>query len=166
MGITEDGRLRNVLGMEGEAGIKKPLSDWLSPGRQVPCHVVRINHEYLLGQDRDVRMLFSAEPDIEFQRRGPDGWETVSTIEIKSGRDPAGALERLGAIRKSFEETPAQSRNFAVLGVTTPEMESRLKEMRVERVFNLWAILEGRDKAVFINEIFHYTLRLLDEPLR
>ena len=85
-------------------------------------------------------------------------------IEIKSGTDPAGALERLGAIRKSFEETPAQSRNFLVLGITAPTMRERLKDINVAEVFNMWDILDGAGQKKFINEVFYYTLRLLDKP--
>ena len=83
-------------------------------------------------------------------------------MEIKSGTDPAGALERLGAIQKSFEQTPPRSLNFAVLGVVTPEMRRRLDGMNVARDFLLYQILND-DKAWddFIRELFHHTLRII-----
>ena len=43
----------------------------------------------------------------------------IATIEIKGGKDPAGALERLGAIQKSFEETPPGCENMLIAGVIT-----------------------------------------------
>ncbi len=86
----------------------------------------------------------------------------MATIEVKSGTDPAGALERLGAIQKSFAETPARSRNFAVLGVVTPEMRRRLNDMNVARDFSLYRILHDNDSwDDFVREIFHHTLRII-----
>ncbi len=63
-------------------------------------------------------MKFGAEPDIDFTRDN----RLVATIEVKGGCDPAGALERLGAMTKSFAETPSGCVNFLVAGVITPEM--------------------------------------------
>ena len=81
-----------------------------------------------------------------FKRRSENGeWQIEATIEIKNGTDPAGALERLGAIQKSFAETPARSQNFAVLGVVTPEMRRRLDDMHVARDFSLFRILHDND---------------------
>ena len=59
----------------------------------------------------------------------------MATIEIKGGKDPAGALERLGAMQKSFEATPAQCVNFLVAGVVTAEMRKRLDQMGLVKVF-------------------------------
>ena len=108
-------------------------------------------------------MVYGSEPDISFQRRTSSGeWQIESTIEIKSGTDPAGALERLGAIQKSFLETPARSRNFAVLGVVTPEMRRRLDELNVARDFSLYLVLHDADSwDDFVQEIFHHTLRII-----
>ena len=46
----------------------------------------------------------------------------------------AGALERLGAMQKSFAETPARCHNFLIAGVVTIEMESRLAQHDVKGV--------------------------------
>ena len=102
------------------------------------------------------------KPDIKFESRTGGDWQIIATVEIKSGTDPAGALERLGAIQKSFEQTPPRSLNFAVLGVVTPEMRRRLDGMNVARDFLLYQILND-DKAWddFIRELFHHTLRII-----
>ena len=85
----------------------------------------------------------------------------MSTIEIKSGTDPAGALERLGAIQKSFAETPARSHNFAVLGIVTPAMRQRLNELHMDRDFLLYDLLNNPTAwDNFITELFHHTLRI------
>ena len=116
-----------------------------------------------LGEDDGLRMVYSSEPDIRFERLDAEGtWEIVSTIEIKSGTDPAGALERLGAVQKSFDETPIRAHNFTILGVVTPEMRRRLNDLRVMRDFSLYHILNDQEAwDDFVREIFHHTLRII-----
>lgn len=161
IGITEDGALRNIVGQEGEAAVKDRISAWLAAQENLQLRVD--GAATFLGAAEDLRMVYAAEPDIRFELRDEGGdWQIVATIEIKSGTDPAGALERLGAVQKSFEETPPRARNFAVLGVVTPEMRRRLDEMKVDRDFSLYHILN--DAAAledFAREIFHYTLRIV-----
>lgn len=161
IGITEDGALRNIVGQEGEAAVKDRISDWLAA--QGTLHLRVDAATTFIGEAEELRMVYAAEPDIRFERRDEGGdWQIIATIEIKSGTDPAGALERLGAVQKSFEETPPRARNFAVLGVVTPEMRRRLDEMKVARDFSLYRILN--DDAAwndFAMEIFHYTLRIV-----
>ena len=87
----------------------------------------------------------------------------VATIEIKGGKDPAGALERLGAMQKSFEATPPNCVNFLVAGVVTREMESRLDNMGVDKVFLLDELAhDGEEWVKFLNEVFHYVVRITD----
>ena len=161
IGITEDGSLRNIVGQEGEEAVKTRISEWLELNETIAARVEgAVTH---LGTGDNLRMIYSSEPDISFESRDENGeWQIVATIEVKSGTDPAGALERLGAIQKSFAETPARSRNFAVLGVVTPEMRGRLNEMNVARDFSLYRILNDNDSwDDFVLEIFHHTLRVV-----
>ena len=161
IGITEDGSLRNIVGQEGEQAVKDRISAWLETTEDIHAQVE--GNVTFLGDDLSVRMTYSSEPDISFESLNDnDEWQVVATIEVKSGTDPAGALERLGAIQKSFSETPARSRNFAVLGVVTPEMRRRLDDMQVARDFSLYRILNDADSwNDFIQEIFHHTLRII-----
>ena len=161
IGITEDGALRNIVGQEGEAAVKERISQWLAAADAIPTLVD--GPITLLGQDRQLRMVYGSEPDIKFEALSNGGeWEILSTVEIKSGTDPAGALERLGAIQKSFDQTPTRSRNFAVLGIVTPVMRNRLNELNVTRDFLLYEILNDNDAwDDFIQEIFHHTLRIM-----
>ena len=160
IGITEDGSLRNIVGQEGEEAVKNRISEWLESNGAIASRVE--GAVTYLGNDGNSRMLYGSEPDISFESLAETGeWQIVATIEVKSGTDPAGALERLGAIQKSFAETPARSRNFAVLGVVTPEMRRRLNEMNVARDFSLYLILHDNDSwDDFVREIFHHTLRI------
>ena len=160
IGITEDGALRNIVGQEGEAAVKERIAEWLDAKDTVPTVVQ--GSTTLIGPERTLRMVFGSEPDIKFERLTEDEWQIVSTVEIKSGTDPAGALERLGAIQKSFEQTPTRSSNFAVLGVVTPEMRRRLDDMNVARDFALYQILNDPEAwGDFTQEIFHHTLRII-----
>ena len=162
IGITEDGALRNLVGQEGEARIKDGIHDWLQgDGAVLQPNIDGITTTF--GAHPRYRMVYGSEPDIKFEWLNDQAqWEIVSTIEIKSGTDPAGALERLGAIQKSFDQTPARSRNFAVLGIVTPAMRARLNELNMTRDYLLYDLLN--DQAAwdgFIAEVFHHTLRLI-----
>ena len=162
IGITKDGALRNLVGQEGESAVKEGIIEWLrGDGAVAEPHFHGATTTF--GEDGTIRMVYSSEPDIKFESLNSQGeWEILSTVEIKSGTDPAGALERLGAIQKSFDQTPARSRNFAVLGVVTPAMRERLNDLNVTRDFLLYDILN--DAAAwddFIVELFHHTLRII-----
>ncbi len=161
IGITEDGALRNIVGQEGEAAVKERISEWLAANDAIKIEVQGTTT--FLGESKQHRMIYGTEPDIKFEQLNSQGvWDIVSTMEIKSGTDPAAALERLGAIQKSFEQTPARSRNFAVLGIVTKAMRKRLDELNVARDFLMYEILN--DPAAwedFTTEIFHHTLRVV-----
>ena len=168
IGITEDGALRNIVGQEGEAAVKERIAEWLDANDAILTDVQ--GAVTVIGAEGDLRMVNGSEPDIKFERlievEGTNPvereWQIISTVEIKSGTDPAGALERLGAIQKSFEQTPTRSRNFAVLGVVTTEMRRRLDELNVARDFALYQIMNDADAwDDFIQEIFHHTLRVI-----
>lgn len=71
-------------------------------------------------------LLFSSEPDVTLL--GKAG-KTLGVIEIKGGADPAGALERYGAAKKSFDEvlryTP-DAATFLIASCITPEVQQRI----------------------------------------
>ena len=166
IGITQDGSRRGHIGRIAETQIRQKLLDWLQENDKVTSAVPSSSNVYLLI--RNYRMTFSSEPDIKFERRSaPDAeWKVVATIEIKSGKDPAAALERLGAVQKSFEETPS-AKNFLVAGVVTEEMERRLSGLPVEKCFLLDDLLGGEKGKwlEFLDEIFHHTVRIVDSKV-
>ena len=159
LGITEDGAVRNIIGQEAEQAIKQRLLKWaqehdllLSPQQDAP--------EQSWQLDQNVAMTFGSEPDIAFEKSG----ELAVVIEIKGGKDPAGALERLGAIKKTFDEAPPGCKNFLVVGVVTPTMQARLGEMQMERVFDIGDLEDDEGEwLAFMNEIFHHALRIAPE---
>ncbi|MBC6442897.1 MAG: XcyI family restriction endonuclease [Rhodobacteraceae bacterium] len=155
MGIMYDGMFRNRIGKIVETAIKDRIVSWVKAKGIVSEDAPDIGSYRF--RDGTI-MNFGAEPDIEFVRDD----QTIATIEIKGGRDPAGALERLGAMRKSFEETPKGCINFLVAGVITPEMRVRLEKMGVVKVYLFDDISRNKKSwEEFAKEVFHYTIRVI-----
>ena len=156
IGISADGTLRNRTGQKAEKDVRDRLVAWI---REHNLVVETDNDDDAVWQLIDgVTMRFGNEPDIGFRRNG----DYVVTIEVKGGRDPAGALERLGAVQKSFAETPVQCKNFLVAGVITQEMGNRLNALNIEKSFLLDPLLDDNTKwEEFMMEIFHHALRIL-----
>jgi hypothetical protein len=164
LGITLDGIMRNKVGEIAEERIKHILVEWLRSKDLIAKPKSRSGIEaarrYVLK--RGVVMQFGSEPDVSFA----DEQVLLAVLEIKGGIDPAGALERYGAARKSFEHAMQQSakcKNFYLGGVFTPELLRRMNSDRlVEKSFNIIEILQNSDaREDFFHEIFHHTLRLL-----
>lgn len=151
MGITLDGMFRNVIGQDAEKLIKTKLADWLDENGLV----LERKSAKRFSLSKGIVMTYGSEPDILFERDN----DTVATIEIKGGKDPAGALERLGAMQKSFSETPVQCQNFLIAGVVTDEMSTRLRQLRV-KVFILDDLLDDDSWNAFVTELFHHALRI------
>ena len=155
MGITLDGMFRNRIGDMAEALVKSRMVDWLKENDLIPPDNPEYGR-YLLPDD--TLMHYGSEPDIDFVRDE----RLIATIEIKGGRDPAGALERLGAMTKSFAETPPGCVNFLVAGVITPEMQSRLDAMGNVKVYLLDDITQVEEHwRDFTNEVFHHAIRVI-----
>ena len=163
MGIGLDGTFRNIIGRDAENLVKTRITNWLA------------SRSLILRQNSDATrfdlpngysMRYGSEPDVLFHRASGASQREVATIEIKGGKDPAGALERLGAMQKSFEATPPDCVNILVAGVVTPEMRTRLDQMGVVKVFLLDDLArDGEPWTVFINEVFHYTVRITDSTI-
>ena len=159
MGIALDGSIRNLIGQDAENIVKDRIRDWLD-GRGLIIKRDNRGIEYALP--RGYSMYYGSEPDIEFKRNG----NVISTIEIKGGTDPAGALERLGAVQKSFEATPLGSTNLLVAGIVTAEMEQRLNSLGIRKYFLLDDVThDGKGWTDFLNEVFHHIIRITDEVI-
>jgi len=166
LGISIDGTMRNQVGKIAEDRIRTLILEWannqgiiIKPKLKEEDIFDSSNRSFLLQQN--IIMEFKCEPDISFSRDK----ELLAVIEIKGGIDPAGALERYGAAKKSFEHSVGISKrckNIYLGAVYTAELERRISEDRlVEKFYNIIEILEkpeiGED---FFNELFHHTLRL------
>ena len=93
------GTFRNIIGQDAENLVKTRIVDWLNNLNLI----VRANDdksEFELPNGYSMR--YGSEPDILFRQVRDGATRDVATIEIKGGKDPAGALERLGAMQMSF----------------------------------------------------------------
>ena len=159
MGIGLDGTMRNLIGQDADQLVKGRLLDWLHARTLV---VDGDPFEEFAELANGYLMRYGSEPDIEFWLDGT----MVASVEIKGGRDPAGALERLGAATKSFDNTPSSCVNFLVAGVITAEMQRRLDAIGTIGVFTLDDVIrDGAGWYAFLNEVFHHTVRITDRTI-
>lgn len=119
-GAQIDGSWRNAIGEEAEKVVQRLLIKEAKELNILAAFIPRIgieielydsnrieeqigNIEYYRGVmlTNHTSILFSSEPDISILN---NQGTTVAVIEVKGGTDPAGALERYGAAKKSFEE--------------------------------------------------------------
>ncbi|HHL40635.1 MAG TPA: XcyI family restriction endonuclease [Deltaproteobacteria bacterium] len=167
LGITLDGVMRNKIGDIAEERIRGLVVEWLAERNliiePVPSKLKKLESTpSYLTLKKDILMRFSPEPDISFLKDD----QLLAVIEIKGGIDPAGALERYGAAKKSFEHAIGVSpmcKNFYLGGVFTEELTKRISSDRlVEKTFNVIEILDKpKIRKEFFDEIFHHTLRLI-----
>ncbi len=158
MGIGLDGTFRNIIGRDAENLVKTRIRNWLG-SRKMILDQSADGTEFRLPNGYSMR--FGSEPDILFRQDLGGRVRDAATIEVKGGKDPAGSLERLGAMQKSFEATPPDCVNFLVAGVVTPEMRARLDQMGVVKVFLLDDLAHDSEQWTgFLNEVFHYTVRI------
>lgn len=159
MGVGFDGAMRNMIGRDADLQVKTRILQWLRSKQLAGSGDPQVAGVNL---PRGITMRYGAEPDIAFVRKDT----IIATIEIKGGRDPAGALERLGAASKSFEATPPGCTNILVAGVVTGEMQRRLELMGNVKTFLLDDLTSGgRQWFAFLDEVFHHTVRIVDQEI-
>ena len=163
-GISIDGTMRNKVGKIAEERIRRLLVEWLTQKKLIKTpkelNTDKSPNEFELTNG--ITMRFGSEPDVSFLKGG----ELHAILEIKGGIDPAGALERYGAARKSFEHAFAASprcKAYYLGGVFTPELERRMAQDRlVEKTFDIIRILqEPGYRSEFLKELFHHSLRVI-----
>ena len=70
-------------------------------------------------------------------------------------------------MQKSFEATPPDCVNMLIAGVVTAEMETRLKQIGMTKLYMLDDLAhDGTEWTTFLNEVFHYTVRITDATLK
>ena len=97
-------------------------------------------------------ILFSSEPDVTvLDKTG----KSSLVIEVKGGTDPAGALERDGAAKKSFEASLRDNEHVKTCFLAcciTPEVNQRIQQdSTFSEYFNLTEVLadEGCKSALY-----------------
>ena len=169
-GTKIDGSWRNQIGNEGERVIRKIILNGLLSNKEVKAisdkngkttEIPKGDFEYEIDNVRTIHLkngyslLYSSEPDVTiFNETGA----IVAAIEIKSGLDPAAALERLGAMLKSFENTLAEypkAITILVASCITDEVEKRLSASMLVRQKFLTTDITANDseKRKFVNRL-------------
>ena len=182
-GAQIDGSWRNAIGEEAEKVVQRLLVKEVIERNLLAALIPRIGQavelydpnklEEQLGQIERFRgilltnrtsILFSSDPDVSLL--DPSG-ATVCALEVKGGSDPAGALERYGAAKKSFEEIRRSAPNvwtILVASCITHEVHSRIKQdPLISSYYNLTGLLgEGSTTFdLFMQEIFtHLAVRV------
>ena len=161
-GTTIDGSWRNQIGSEGERVVRTLFLKELLSHSEITKVTLRTGGE-VVASDLDDKwlddhtaelqsimtingavILFGSEPDITLV--SPDS-KTAGGVEIKAGIDPAGALERLGAMMKSFESIRSQSseaETILVASCITAEVDQRLRSMKGIRTFIMADVIQNR----------------------
>lgn len=175
-GAQIDGSWRNAIGEESERVVYKMLikgaidrsllSAFLLRGNSGAVEKFEIkNAKVIMGKVDEYRgfllnnkksILFSSEPDVSLLDE--DG-TTLAVIEIKGGTDPAGALERYGAAKKSFEASIKDNSKVITILVAnciTPEVNDRLKQDKTIKTYlNLAALVNSEDeRQQFLKYVF------------
>lgn len=172
-GTSIDGSWRNQIGAEGERVIRAIIVKELYLQREIVAiadknsdivSVDDVSIDVILSKIDDLKtitlingysILFSSEPDVTLY---DDEGNIVGVIEIKSGLDPAGALERLGAMFKSFENTLAEypdATTILIASCITDEVEARLGASMVVRQKYITTNITASDteKRKFVNRL-------------
>lgn len=171
-GTKIDGSWRNQIGNEGERVIRTIIFDGLAANDEISSVTVKGNTEKVSSKNVDslkdnleenqtlnlvngYTIKFSLEPDVEMKDKNG---KTVGVIEIKAGIDPAAALERLGAMFKSFENTLDEypdAITILVASCITDESQTRLlASMHVRQIY-VTSTITANDgmKRKFVNKI-------------
>ena len=175
-GTQIDGSWRNAIGEEAEKVVQRLLIKEAKELKLLAAFIPRTGTaielynpdrlEQQLGNIQSYRgimltnhtsLLFSKEPDISLLN---NQGITVGVIEIKGGTDPAGALERYGAAKKSFEEAlriNTEVKTILVASCITTEVNNRIEnDSTISKYFNLTEILteQTSQHENFIKEVF------------
>ncbi len=112
-------------------------------------------------------MYFSSEPDVTFMDANG---KVNGAVEIKAGIDPAGALERLGAMFKSFDNVLTVTPNAQTILVATcitEEVDARLRESNaVSKTFVTTDVINNKSgRGVKFSNASRAIMGLIDQRL-
>jgi hypothetical protein len=180
-GTTIDGSWRNAIGVEGERIIRTLFLKEILKFKQlvqvcqkggIIVEASNLTYDWLDLHMSEIQSasfvngstaIFASEPDITLLN---GNGEITAGVEIKAGIDPAGALERLGAMMKSFEKILLGAPNADTVLVATcitDEVASRLSTMGRSRTFILTDIIHNRkNRGTELMTILRRKLGLVD----
>ena len=154
LGTQINGSWRNEIGMEGSRRVKELILKYFLTKGLVSSALskdgVELKLKRLHTSIGDVQCItlknkymieFGSEPDISL--RTPKS-VLEAAIEVKAGIDPAGALERYGAAKKSFDralrENKAATTVYLASCITEGVRRAMSDDRLVKKEFNLTSI--------------------------
>lgn len=172
-GVQIDGSWRNAIGEEATRQVKSLIVKSLTTRKVVYRYILVDRSEKKTLKDINIDKLagltlknkyevkFGSEPDVSFF--DPEG-PLIGIIEVKGGIDEAGALERYGAAKKTFDEAldkNPRSLTMYLASCMTKTVKKRIEADRsVKRIFNLTSVLlDDVERQKFLDEI-NWWLRL------
>jgi hypothetical protein len=175
-GAQIDGSWRNAIGVEAEKVVQRLLVKEAKERNLLAALIPNLGLavepydpsrlEEQLGNIQRYRgimltnktsILFSSDPDVSLLNAQS---ATVAAIEVKGGADPAGALERYGAAKKSFEEARRNDPDVTTILVAsciTTEVDTRIQQDPIiSSYYNLTEILseDSSYATKFMSEVF------------
>ena len=167
VGISIDGSWRNAIGVQAAKQVKRMIVEHFANKGEIIAFLAKDGQELSKPVPTDIdkiggfvltngyTVLFGSEPDA--RTVSPAG-KVTGVIEIKGGLDPAGALERYGAAKKSFDEALDQdkaTRTMYLAACITPTLFERInRDKAVHTVFNLTnVLLEEEERRKFLSEM-------------
>ncbi len=175
-GSQIDGSWRNAIGEEAEQAVQRLLVQEAIRRKLFHAFIKKDDNSIVTLQDKKSEkllknikkckgmmlsnqrsVLFSSEPDISILDKNG---ETLLVIEVKGGTDPAGALERYGAAKKSLEESKRQNKKVKtciVASCITTEVKVRMKRDRaISKYINLTEVMtRPNSKENFFKYVFN-----------
>jgi hypothetical protein len=181
-GAQIDGSWRNAIGEEAEKVMQRLLIKEAKERNLLAALFPRIGHavetydptrlEEQLGKIENYRgilltnstsILFSSDPDVSLVN---EAGATVCAIEVKGGTDTAGALERYGAAKKSFEEARRNAPKVVTIlaaSCITQEVHNRIaRDPLITDYFNLTALLD--EDSMLYKRFMQQVFTLLGAP--
>jgi hypothetical protein len=156
-GAEVNGSWRNQVGRIGAEVVQKVLMEWLSQhgvldsvlddkGRKLRWPTRKPVAPRTVVLSNGFRIRFGSEPDIAI--RDADGVLQVA-IEVKAGLDSAGAQERYGACKKSFDKAFDENKAVQTIYLASSLTGSVLKSIARDRIvrehYDLAKILSDED---------------------
>jgi hypothetical protein len=138
-GSQLEGSWRNIVGEEGEQRIKQILMAFLRGKNVITSIIMKDSKQIPPSEPFDIDevlqinlangywMKFGSDPDVSlFDPKS----KLVAVVEIKGGLDPAGALERYGAAKKSFDDARRRNKSADTVYVAllTDTVQKRIKK--------------------------------------
>lgn len=149
-GTQINGSWRNEIGIEGGRRVKEFIQNYFLKDKKIKEIHLKDGSIRSAGYQTEIdningfdmvnryKIIFGSEPDVSILNPSD---KLEAAVEIKAGIDPAGALERYGAAKKSFDKALRENKSAETIYLASCITEGAKKEMShdrlVRRDFNL-----------------------------